>query len=391
MKDKNEVVKFSWFEKHFREICSLLYEKTITNEGLFLPWRDFRWDPIGRHYGTLVSQTRMIYNFAEAYKKNHEKKYLDEVKKGCRFLLDRFKDPKNGGYFYSCNVKGNIIDSRKDSYGHAFVIFGLSHAAKAAKNSEFKEEALKTWEFMKKVLRDEYGGLYTKLSCDFEVLEKRRSQNPIMHLFEALLALSELEGMDHILGEAVDVADFILDRLVRHKDHHLPEYYDKDWNELPEEQGGNLDVGHAFEWAYLLSYAVERGLPESYLWHAEKLLANGLAMGFDPKEGGIFSPASPDGNSVQKIKGWWEQCEAVRTMIHFAFVRNKDSLWDPLKKTIDFIQSSMIDHENKGWYTFLAEGMDHINQEKLTPGKVYYHTIGMCLEVFRHYGEENII
>ena len=45
----------------------------------------------------------------------------------------------------------------------------------------------------------------------------------------------------------------------------------------------------------------------------------------------------------------------------------------------------MIDPENKGWYTFLAEGVDHMNQEKLMPGKVYYHTIGMCLEVFRHF------
>ncbi|MFC2156389.1 AGE family epimerase/isomerase [Acidobacteriota bacterium] len=383
MKGEQKVIDRSWFERQLHELLPLLLRKTETPEGLYFPWFDYNWKRIDREGGTLVSQTRLIYNFAQAYHFTGESKYIEAVEKGARFLIERFRDVKRGGYFYSVTPNGRVLNSHKDSYGHSFVLFGLSHAFRVTGQLEFREEAEETWGVIQERMLDDLGGLHLRMDRDFIPIENRRSQNPLMHLFEALLDLSENEGMKGYINDARRIANFVLNRLVRSNDNLLPEFYDNNWVEASEPDGGNVDVGHAFEWAFLLSRAVDLGFPESYSETAENFLKNGIRMGFDEEGGGIFSPASPDGQSVRKIKGWWEQCEAIRCLLHFLVHRDKGDLLHPLERTICFVQNSMLDHRYKGWYTSLYPGENPARQAKMLPGKVYYHVVGMSVEALR--------
>ena len=198
-----------------------------------------------------------------------------------------------------------------------------------------------------------------------------------MHLFEALLALGDLEGMECVHRDARGVSDFVVRRLCRQSDSRLPEVYTLDWEELPEGEGGRLDLGHAFEWAYLLSSAVERGLPEAYLTQADAFLDYGLLLAYDPKDGGIRSPASPDGRRVSSTKGWWEQCEAIRALMHFAILRGRRELLDPLQHVVDFVKHTYVDPDHGGWYASPK------SRNKGSEWKVDYHVVGMCREAIR--------
>jgi len=208
-----------------------------------------------------------------------------------------------------------------------------------------------------------------------------------MHLFEALLSLGTLEGMSLVLDEARETADFVLRRLVRKDDGLLPEWYLQDWSERLEDQGGQIDLGHAFEWAYLLSTSVERGLPEAYLSHAANFLEYGLRFGYDAQDGGIYRFASPGGKVLSQNKRWWPQCEAIRALMHFAILRGNDVLWNPLLKTIHFVQEHFVDGQYGGWYTFIEPGASPVNQDAGTDKggewKVDYHVVGMCVEAIR--------
>ena len=374
----------AWFKEHLiRDILPHWLRSAVTDTGLFVPSLDRTWSRVGSEIGTLVSQSRLLYTFSKGYELTREEKYLEAVERGARFLLDHFRDPMYGGWLWSCNSQGQVIDAQKNSYGHAFAVFGLSHAYQITEDDVFKEAAMDTWQTLKAKFRDAYGGFAFTMTRGFNPRDAFKSQNPIMHLFEALLALSDVEGLSAIKTEAEEVASFVFTHLFRADDGCLPEVYSLDWKELLEAQTGRIDIGHAFEWAYLLSYGVEKGLPASYLPIAERLLDYGLKVGYDTEQGGVYSPATPDGRITSKKKGWWEQCELIRTLMHFAIVRDRTDLWELFHQTVDFIQRDFIDPEYGGWYTFREPGIDPTTQDKGSVWKVDYHAVGMGMEAVR--------
>lgn len=376
-------VDLGWFRHHvLTDILPHWLASAVTDEGLFLPDLDRQWRRLPVFHGTLVSQSRLLYNFAVGYELTGDEAYLRALRGGARFLLDKFRDHDLGGWFFSCGPGGTVVDTTKDSYGHAFVIFGLSHACRVTGDGEYLKAALEAWDVVAHRLTDRHGGLL--LRADREFTSGRvpggpghtASQNPVMHLFEALLALGDLPGAEHIRDDARRVADFVLTRLVRRQDGALPEYFTHDWGDLPFSHGGKINVGHQFEWAYLLSSAVERGFPQDYLPAATALLEAGLRSGYDPEAGGVLTWATPDGQPLLSAKGWWEQCEATRALMHFAVLRNRPDFWEPCQKTIRFFQSELVDPEYGGWYA-------DDSGNKGNAWKVDYHVVGMCVEAMR--------
>lgn len=168
----------------------------------------------------------------------------------------------------------------------------------------------------------------------------------------------------------------MVNQLCRPSGRRLPENYTLAWEELPKEEDGRLDLGHAFEWAYLLSSAVERGFSEAYLTRADAFLEYGLLLAYDPEDGGIRSPASPDGRRVSSAKGGWEQCEAIRALIHFGIVRGRRELLEPAQHIVDFVRQTYVDPNHGGWYN------NPSSRIKGSEWKVDYHVVSMCREPF---------
>jgi mannose-6-phosphate isomerase len=290
------------------------------------------------------------------------------------------------------------VESYKSSYGHAFAIFGLGHAYQCTGDPACRQAALDTWQVFTDHFRDEYGGFALQTSRDFQQVEEIKSQNPVMHLFEALLSLGDLPNTGYIHDEAVKVAGFVLTRLVRKADHWLPEVYTRDWQEQPGNPAGlqlgglastdgRIDIGHAFEWAFLMGAAAQRGLSptsgEPFLDQGLRFLDYGMRLGFDSQRGGVYSPASPEGKLYSQRKGWWEQCEATRALLHFALYRQQAQYLAPLAQMIDFIRSDFIDPDYGGWYSMLGPGIDPTQQDKGHEWKLDYHVVGMCMEAIR--------
>jgi len=401
-------VDFKWFKEH---LCSEIlpnWLQATTDEGIFLPHFDRMWTPGGKGYGTLVSQSRLIYNFSRGYELTGSEDYFRAVENGTKFLLENFWDNENGGWYWSCSRNGEILDKSKDLYGHAFAIFGLSHAYATLGDEEIKEAAIETWDVINNHFADKQGGYVQGLSTDFtHEVEDIKSQNPIMHLFEALISFSNLCKPESLVEEAEKIARFVTEHLVRSSNGILPELFTLDWKELPEDRGGRIDTGHALEWSYLLSWAVESGFSYEYLTHATNFLEYGLRFGYDFENGGIFSPVSPTGNQLAIRKGWWQQCELIRSLMHFAVIRGREDLWEVLSQSLNYIKEYFVDHEYGGWFQIVEarSGTDVKEEEsewKVSPRlshlfprasfiatdkgsewKVDYHIVGMCVEANR--------
>jgi len=370
---------FDWFRTFLLDdLLPHWLEAAVTDEGLFHAQLDRQWRRVGEPVGTAVSQTRLLYNFAMGYDLTGDDAYLRAVESGARFLLEKFKDTEHGAWFHSVGPGGAVVDDHKDAYDLAFIIFGLSHAFRVTKVETFRAGISEAWEILNSRFRDEHGGIMRRLTRDFRPDEERRTQNPTMHLFEALLAAGEVEPA--MYQEAEQVGRFVLGRLM-HWDGQpcVPELYDLGWNELPADRGGYVCVGHQFEWAYLLSSAVERGLPGWWLAPATDLLQFGLRVGYDLRDGGILNAATPAGKILSADKGWWEQCEGIRAMMRHAVLHGRDDLWEPLAKSARFVRKNYVDHTHGGWYSSAAPDGAH----KGGGFKVDYHVVGMCVEAIR--------
>ena len=378
--------KLSWFREYLiNDILPHWLTYSQTENGLFFVHFGRTWEKNSRDICTLVSQSRLLYNFSVGYRLTGQTEYLEAVNRGSDALLRYFRDSEYGGWWLSCNLNGEVLDFQKDLYGHAFVIFGLVHAAEVTERKDLKQAAFDTWEIVRSRFRDASGGFAGKLTREFAPSPHTPSQNPIMHLFEALMTLDNLDDSGRVRQDGENVADFVLNRLRRKSDGILPELFDVDWRELSVENGGRIDVGHAFEWAYLLSRAVEYGWPQDYLNAAERFLEYGLALGFDESDGGIISPVKPDGTPTSPRKGWWEQCEAIRALLHFAVVRGYAKAWEPLEKIIAFVRKHFVDEEYGGWFMNppVTVGENQPRFDKGSEWKVDYHVVGMCVEAIR--------
>lgn len=374
-----------WFRKAILEEVGHWRAAVVTPSGFLQPSLDREWRPTGRQTATLVSQSRLLYVLATGYELTQEPAYLEAVAKGADFLLEHFRDPERGGFFYSVSPDGEALDTGKDSYGHAFAIFGLAHAARVTGSERFRDAALQTWSEMKARLRYESGFLKPRASRDFSQVRGTNSQNPMMHLFEALLALHAVTGAEAIFEDARALADAIFGKLFQNEEGYLPELFDEHWRPLPADRRGLIELGHQFEWAYLLSRAVEQGFPEEYLQTGRRLLDYGLKVAYDREEGGIFSRSDYDGNVRPGPKGWWEQAELLRALAHYAAVRDRDDLWKPFAQSLRFVQRHFIDARHGGWFRSYEPGVPRSveEQNKGSAWMVGYHVTGMYWEALR--------
>ncbi len=355
-----------------------------TPSGFLRAELDRQWRPAAKQQATLVSQSRLLYVFAAGYELTGEQRYLQAVRRGADFLLEHFRDAEHEGWFWSVGPDGQVQGTHKDSYGHAFVIFGLSHAARVSGEPRYARAALETWEVMKRHFRDEIGGFYRTAGADWS-RRRGHSQNPMMHLFEALLALHDATDSDAVFADAAALAEFIFTRLYRRDGGYLPEQYDASWRPLPAGKGGFADVGHQFEWAFLLARAVEKGFPRTYLDVGGRLLDFGMRVGYDAEAGGILARADYDG-SASGGKGWWQQAEHLRALAHYAGRLGRNDLWPAFEKSLAFVRRELIDAEHGGWYgsAWTGEGPRPARAaRKGNVWKVGYHSVGMYAEVLR--------
>ncbi|MBN1541779.1 AGE family epimerase/isomerase [candidate division KSB1 bacterium] len=380
------MVSLNWFERQFYDVLERYSHISPTPQGLLLSRFDADWRCTDDQTGHLVAQSRLIYNFVSGYNHSGRAEYLRIVASATDFLLKSFWDTENGGFYSICDRRGTAIDNHKESYGHCFALFGLAHAAQITGRKRYRQAAFDTWDFMQSHFFDAQGGLVLRLTRDLSPLKSTKSQNPMMHLVEALLQLELLDSRDSVREDLDRIIRFVLD--LRRSDGILSEIYCSDWQPCDSDQGGRIDIGHHFEWAFLLSQAVHQGHSPELLDAGNQFLSLGIAQGFDESWGCIVSPLSPDGSPARAKKCWWEQCEAVRALMRYEKYHGRTEANPILRRCIDFIDRYLLDRERGGWYSCYAEKAERDTQLKSGDGKVYYHIVGMCLEAFDYFQPE---
>jgi mannose/cellobiose epimerase-like protein (N-acyl-D-glucosamine 2-epimerase family) len=83
-----------------------------TDNGLFRVGLDRKWRPVGEHTATLVSQSRLIYDFATAYALSDNTGYLSAVSDLADALLKHFRTRRKGAWRWAVTGDGRPADDR---------------------------------------------------------------------------------------------------------------------------------------------------------------------------------------------------------------------------------------------------------------------------------------
>ncbi len=168
-----------------------------------------------------------------------------------------------------------------------------------------------------------------------------------LHMFEALLTLFEATKSDEVWYE-VNQQLTAIDRLFDREIGYLPESYDEDWKPTGNPSG---NPGHLFEWASLLSRAVELGADPKFIELGSRNLDLGLKS-YNEATGGLGG-----GRML-----WWPQVEVLKATANYAVLHGRPDLRPYYNKTWDLIKKEYLDTVDGGWFSTYAPGQTRAEQ-----------------------------
>jgi cellobiose epimerase len=343
-----------WHRDDLDALLSLWQRHAPRPDGSFQLRFDRAWKPLPQPELELTGQARLVYAFAAGHEFAQDAGYLDIARRGAEALLRRFRDPLHGGYFHSIAPDGSPVGTVKRAYDHAFALLALAEVYRVGGGARYREAALELWRDIDINFSDPAGGLFNECDRTFKPLPGGRTQNPVMHMFEALLGLRAATGEKLADAGARRLGDFVAYKLLQGQSEadgggaRIPEWYDEAWQPLPSKAaGGYVDIGHQFEWSHLLHQGAV--ISPVYAQVAERVLSYALSAGYDDNDGGCGQRAYPDGSKTDLHKGWWQQAECLHALVVAADASGRNELWRRYEQTQALIKDQLVDTEHGGW------------------------------------------
>lgn len=288
---------------HFDQLVMPLWQGPGFNAAMRLPYEALSPDdhkplPVARYRA--MACARQLFVFSLSGNARHADTLFDSL---CRY----FRDPRHGGWFYSVDAEGHALDTTKDLYTHAFVVFACAQYAAASGNRDARAVIAETAALIETRFAAGAGLLNAALDAAFSTIQAGPLQNPLMHLTEAYLAAGAATGDAAFDTALARLADAVAGTFVHAPSGAIAE--------LPVGSAGNrLEPGHQFEWFYLVRAA------------GAKIAASGLAAtlergfdfaqrhGVDPATGGVCAALNEDGSMQDATQRIWAQTEYLRAL-----------------------------------------------------------------------------
>jgi mannose/cellobiose epimerase-like protein (N-acyl-D-glucosamine 2-epimerase family) len=298
--------------EHFAHVVLPVWRGPGFNEALNLPYEAVAADgrrPLPAVRYRAMACARQLFVFAQAGAADHAQRLFEA-------LVHYFQDRARGGWFYSVDAQGAPLDTTKDLYTHAFVVFACAEYGARSGNRDAFDIVHRTSSIIAERFAVRNGqhraeptrGLYNAaLNADFSTVSGTPLQNPLMHLTEAWLVARQATG-----DAAFDTALEQLCSAVARAFVHAPTGCIA---ELPLGSADNwLEPGHQFEWFWLIRQAGtllnQSGLNESLA----RAFLFAQQHGVDAVTGGVAAALDEHGAIKDATQRIWAQSEYLRAL-----------------------------------------------------------------------------
>jgi mannobiose 2-epimerase len=147
-----------------------------------------------------VLHARILWTFAAAFMQTKEPAYVKMADRAYQYITDHFVDHKYGGVYWSVDHKGPPLDTKKQIYALAFVIYGCSAYYRCTQYEPVKKLAIHLYELIQRFSFDPVQGGYLEAFgrdwqpiADWRLSNKdaneKKTMNTHLHVLEAYTSL----------------------------------------------------------------------------------------------------------------------------------------------------------------------------------------------------------
>jgi mannose-6-phosphate isomerase len=309
-------------------------------------------------------QARQVYCFAKAAQLGWYPPGREIALKGLAYLLAKAKAPDGRpGYVHRLTPDGAVLDPRRDTYDHAFVLLALATVYSLGRDAQVRAEIDALLSFMDAHLRSPHGGFLEGLPSSMP-----RRQNPHMHLFEAMIAAFDATHDTAFQNRAGEFFALFLSSLYDKQKRVLGEYFEEDWSRI---EPVSVEPGHQAEWVWLLK-GFERitGCPTAR--PRAELLESALRYR-DDATGCLVDEGDAEGNRRRHTRRLWPQTEMAKAWIAQAEAGDSGAA-DEARAALLRLERHYLSHPVAGgWYDqFDRDGKSLV---ATIPASSFYHVL----------------
>jgi len=339
----------------------------------------------------LVLNSRILWTFSAAFYHTGEWIYRPMADRAYEYLFRFFQDKHYGGAFWSIDAAGRPMDTRKQIYGQAFLLYGLSEYYRATGEKTALDEAISLFRLIEQFSFDpERKGYFEAFGQDWSPVDDLRlsqkdandpkTMNTHLHILEAYTNLYRHWPDDLLLQRLLGLLE-VFDRYIVNKaTGHLGLFFDEDW----KERSDIISYGHDIEASWLLHEAALATGDNEWITKTSTLalqIATAAAEGLDT-DGGLWYEME-NGRLIRE-KHWWPQAEAMVGFLQAWQLSDKDHWWQRSLGTWDFVKKYIRDPAGKEWYWGVtADHTPMTGRDKAGFWKCPYHNSRACLEIMQ--------
>ena len=344
----------------------------------------------------VILNARILWTFSSLYLKDKDAKSLEMARRAYEYVIAHFIDHEYGGAYYTVDNKGNVMADTKNTYGNAFVLYGLSEYHRATGDPKALEYAIGVFTALDNHVHDaEYGGyLDGSYLRDWSPVPPRgnfgqgarqsmgqgKSMNTSLHVMEALANLYRVWKSPLLESRLQEMIVIFLDKVINPETHLQNYTFAQDWTN----RSNTKSYGHDIECSWLLLESAEI-LGKHDLIERAKVAC--IAMAETVAKEAFY----PNGRMIYDVRGdeepspfvqWWAQAEAVVGCVN-AWQLSGDEVWlDRALLVWKFTDDTFVDHKYGEWYYDIDRNdVLRTGALKADAWKCPYHNGRMCMEV----------
>lgn len=339
----------------------------------------------------LVLHARAVWTFAAAYRYTGQQQYLTEAEAAFRFLESAFLDKTNGGLYWSVDADGHKLDAKKQVYGQAFAIYGLSELYLASGHQQALDCAIRVYEKLEENAWDKkYGGYIEAFEqdwsprTDFRLSEKEenlcKTMNTHLHVIEGYANLYKVWKDPALAARLRDLLNIFYDKIIDRTSNRQRLFFQETW----QAAGGIISFGHDIEAAWLLQECAVILGDAVYINRFSDLaiaMARAATDGLDA-DGGLWYEYDASSDHWIREKHWWPQAEAMVGFFTAWQLSGEDRFLQQAAGVWTFIKRYIIDQQNGEWYWGVTDRLQKMEgQDKAGFWKCPYHNSRACIEL----------
>lgn len=348
----------------------------------------------------LVLNSRILWSFSAAWRNTGQLVFRPLAERAYDYLVSFFLDREHGGAFWTLDPTGRPLDPRKQIYGQAFALYGISEYYRASGEKTALEEAISLFRLIEQFSFDRREkGYFEAFARDWSLLEEVRlsgkdandpkTMNTHLHILEAYTNLYQAWPDPLLLSRITDLLT-VFDRHIigggsdpGTSSGHLGLFFDASW----KRRSSLISYGHDIEAAWLLHEAALVIDNNEWITKTSQFalrLAAAAAEGLDT-DGGLWY--EKENGDLVRQKHWWPQAEAMVGFLQAWQLSGDPVWWQRSIDTWNFIKKYIRCPDGKEWtWGIEADHSPMPGQDKAGFWKCPYHNTRACIEIIRRLG-----